>query len=547
MGSCVARPSKLVGVRKGDCPKSKSGRSHFTSRWLRKSKSAHSATSKVLKDPLEDNILEKYEIGEELGRGEFGITYQCVHLETKEIYACKKISKAKLKTDIDVEDVTREVEIMKHLPKHPNLVSFRDAFEDNDAVYLVMELCRGGELFDRIVAKGHYTERAAAKVIKTILEIVRVCHRHGVVHRDLKPENFLLADESEAAPIKVIDFGLSIFYEPGERFSDIVGSPYYMAPEVLRRNYGKEIDVWSTDTEEGIAHAIIRGEIDFERDPWPKISEEAKDLVTCMLDPNPYTRMTVQEVLEHTWIQNLQQAPNFNLGENVGTRIKQFSLMSKFKKKILRVVANNLPNEQIDLIIEMFNTMDADDNGYLSFEELRDGLHNIGHSVSDHDVKMLMEAVSWSSFLFLPFFLLSDHEYQTEIWGFFFVGKADIDGNGTLSCEEFVIMVVHLKRIGNDEHLTQAFHHFDTNQSGYIEFEELREALLQDDPGPNNEQLIKDIMQDVDRDKDGRISFQEFKAMMLSGMDWKMASRQYSRALINAVSIKILRQSGQLK
>ncbi|KAK8682475.1 hypothetical protein V6N13_054862 [Hibiscus sabdariffa] len=514
MGSCVARPSKLVGVRKGDCPKSKSGRSHFTSRWLRKSKSAHSAMSKVLKDPLEDNILEKYEIGEELGRGEFGITYQCVHLETKEIYACKKISKAKLKTDIDVEDVTREVEIMKHLPKHPNLVSFRDAFEDNDAVYLVMELCRGGELFDRIVAKGHYTERAAAKV----------CHRHGVVHRDLKPENFLLADESEAAPIKVIDFGLSIFYEPGERFSDIVGSPYYMAPEVLRRNYGKEIDVWSTgvilyillcgvppfwaDTEEGIAHAIIRGEIDFERDPWPKISEEAKDLVTCMLDPNPYTRMTVQE--------NLQQAPNFNLGENVGTRIKQFSLMSKFKKKILRVVANNLPNEQIDLIIEMFNTMDADDNGYLSFEELRDGLHNIGHSVSDHDVKMLMEA-------------------------------ADIDGNGTLSCEEFVIMVVHLKRIGNDEHLTQAFHHFDTNQSGYIEFEELREALLQDDPGPNNEQLIKDIMQDVDRDKDGRISFQEFKAMMLSGMDWKMASRQYSRALINAVSIKILRQSGQLK
>ncbi|KAK8571549.1 hypothetical protein V6N12_027634 [Hibiscus sabdariffa] len=532
MGSCVARPSKLVGVRKGDYPKSKSGRSHFTSKWLRKSKSTHSATSKVLKDPLEENILEKYEIGEELGRGEFGITYQCVHLETKEIYACKKISKAKLKTDIDVEDVTREVEIMMHLPKHPNLVSFREAFEDNDAVYLVMELCRGGELFDRIVAKGHYTERAAAKVIKTILEIVKVCHRHGVVHRDLKPENFLLADESEAAPIKVIDFGLSIFYEPGERFSDIVGSPYYMAPEVLRRNYGKEIDIWSTgvilyillcgvppfwaDTEEGIAHAIIRGEIDFERDPWPKISEEAKDLVTCMLDPNPYTRMTVQEVLEHTWIQNLQQAPNFNLGENVGTRIKQFSLMSKFKKKILRVVANNLPNEQIDLIIEMFNTMDTDDNGYLSFEELRDGLHKIGHSVSDHDVKMLMEA-------------------------------ADIDGNGTLSCEEFVIMVVHLKRIGNDEHLTQAFHHFDTNQSGYIEFEELREALLQDDPGPNNEQLIKDIMQDVDRDKDGRISFQEFKAMMLSGMEWKMASRQYSRALINAVSIKILRQSGQLK
>ncbi|MBA0555366.1 hypothetical protein Golob_025549, partial [Gossypium lobatum] len=269
-------------------------------------------------------------------------------------------------------------------------------------------------------------------------------------------------------------------------------------------------------TEEGIARAIIRGVIDFERDPWPKVSAEVKDLVRSMLDPNPFTRISLQEVLEHPWIQNLQNAPNFNLGENVGARIKQFSLMSKFKKKVLRVVADNLPNEQIDVIIEMFNMMDTDENGYLSFEELRDGLQKIGHSVGDPDVRMLMEA-------------------------------ADIDGNGTLSCEEFVIMVVHLKRIGNDEHLAQAFNHFDKNQSGYIEFEELKETLMQDDPGPNNEQLIKDIMKDVDKDKDGRISYQEFKAMMLTGMDWKMASRQYSRALINAVSIKILRQSGQLK
>ncbi|KAE8702966.1 Calcium-dependent protein kinase 14 [Hibiscus syriacus] len=459
---------------------------------MRKSKSTHLANNMVLKDVLEENILEKYDIEKELGRGEFGITYQCFDLKTGEAYACKKISKTKLKTEIDIEDVRREVEIMKHLPRHPNLVVFREAFEDNEAVYLIMELCRGGELFDRIVAKGNYTERAA-KVIKTLLEIVKVCHDHGVIHRDLKPENFLLADESETAPIKVIDFGLSIFYEPGERFSDIVGSPYYMAPEVLRRNYGKEIDIWSTgvilyillcgvppfwaDTEEGIAHAIIEGTIDFERDPWPKISDEAKDIVRSMLDPNPFTRRSVQEL-----------APNFNLGENVGTRIKQFSLMSKFKKKVLRVVADNLPNEQIDLIIEMFNTMDTDDNGYLSFEELRDGLQKIGHSVSEHDVKMLMEAVG-------------GHRRK---W------------------------IIELTTV-------------------VIEFEELREALLQDDPGPNNEQLIKDIMQDVDKDKDGRISYQEFKAMMLTGMDWKMASRQYSRALINAVSIKMLKQSGQLK
>ncbi|XVE84594.1 hypothetical protein DITRI_Ditri17bG0025200 [Diplodiscus trichospermus] len=537
MGSCISTPTKLVGViskkyRSSYKSKAKSKHGRFDHKGARNSVSLRACT-RVLKDPAGDNILERYELGKELGRGEFGITHQCFDLETGKAYACKKISKAKLRTEIDVEDVRREVEIMKHLPKHPNIVAFREAFEDKDAVYLVMELCHGGELFDRIVAKGHYTERAAASVTKTILEIVKVCHEHGVIHRDLKPENFLLADASETAPIKAIDFGLSIFYEPGQRFSDIVGSPYYMAPEVLRRNYGKEIDIWSigvilyillcgvppfwAETEEGIAHAIIKGHMDFERDPWPKVSSEAKDLVRSMLDPNPYSRMTVQEVLEHPWIQNLEHAPNVNLGENVRTRIKQFAVMSKFKKQVLRVVADNLPNEEIDAIIQMFNMMDTDENGNLSFEELRDGLQKIGHSVADPDVKMLMDA-------------------------------ADVDGSGTLSSEEFVTMAVHLKKMGNDEHLSQAFHFFDKNQSGYIEVEELQEALLHDhNLGPNNEQLIKDIMHDVDKDKDGRISYPEFKAMMLTGMDWKMASRQYSRALLNAVSIKILRQSGQLK
>ncbi|XVF29275.1 hypothetical protein REPUB_Repub15cG0106800 [Reevesia pubescens] len=537
MGVCISAPTKLVGELSKKyydnyTSKAKSERVRFDHDGARRSISVHASSSKVLKDSSGHNILEKYELGKELGRGEFGITHQCFDLETGEAYACKKISKAKLRTEIDVEDVRREVEIMKHLPKHPNIVSFREAFEDKEAVYLVMELCHGGELFDRIVAKGHYTERAAASVIKTILEIVKVCHEHGVIHRDLKPENFLLADGSETAPIKAIDFGLSIFYEPGERFSDIVGSPYYMAPEVLRRNYGKEIDIWSigvilyillcgvppfwADTEEGIAHAIIKGKIDFERDPWPKVSGEAKDIVKSMLDPNPHSRMAVHEVLEHPWIQNVEHAPNVNLGENVRTKIKQFSLMNKFKKKVLRVVADILPNEQIDSIIEMFRMMDTDENGDLSFEELRDGLQKIGLSVSDPDVQMLMDA-------------------------------ADIDGNGTLSCEEFVTMAVHMKRISNDEHLSQAFHYFDKNQTGYIEFEELKEALLQDDLGPKNEQLVKDIMLDVDKDKDGRISYQEFEAMMLTGMDWKMASRQYSRALLNAVSIKILKQSGQLR
>lgn len=128
----------------------------------------------VLKEPTGREIELTYDLGRELGRGEFGITYLCTDKVSGEQFACKSISKKKLRTAVDIEDVRREVEIMKHITKHPNIVSLKDTYEDDNAVHLVMELCEGGELFDRIVARGHYTERAAAAVTKTIVEVVQV-------------------------------------------------------------------------------------------------------------------------------------------------------------------------------------------------------------------------------------------------------------------------------------------------------------------------------------------------------------------------------------
>lgn len=129
---------------------------------------------RVLKEPTGHDISAHYDLGRELGRGEFGVTYLCTDTNTGEKFACKSISKKKLRTAVDIEDVRREVQIMKHLPKHPNIVTLKDTYEDDQAVHIVMELCEGGELFDRIVARGHYTERAAAVVMRTIVEVVQV-------------------------------------------------------------------------------------------------------------------------------------------------------------------------------------------------------------------------------------------------------------------------------------------------------------------------------------------------------------------------------------
>eukprot|EP00252_Welwitschia_mirabilis_P021500 TRINITY_DN5531_c0_g1_i1.p1 TRINITY_DN5531_c0_g1~~TRINITY_DN5531_c0_g1_i1.p1 ORF type:complete len:532 (+),score=105.41 TRINITY_DN5531_c0_g1_i1:987-2582(+) len=471
------------------------------------------------------NILEKYTLGEELGRGEFGITYLCTDRETQEHLACKSISKRKLRTAIDIEDVRREVAIMNSLPKHPNIVSLRATYEDENAVHIVMELCEGGELFDRIVARGHYTERAAAAVTRTIVEVVQMCHKHGVMHRDLKPENFLFANKKENSALKAIDFGLSVFFRPGERFSEIVGSPYYMAPEVLKRNYGPEIDVWSAgvilyillcgvppfwaETEQGVAQAILLGKIDFKRDPWPKVSENAKSLVRQMLEPDPKLRLTAQQVLEHPWLQHARKAPNVPLGDVVKSRLKQFSVMNRFKKRALRVIAEHLSVEEVEGIKDMFKKMDTDNNGDITFDELKTGLQKLGSQLNEQEIQLLMES-------------------------------ADVDKNGRLDFGEFVAVSIHLQRMDNDEHLHKAFKFFDKNESGYIEVDELKEALS-DDVSSIDIEVLNDIVREVDTDKDGRISYEEFVAMMKTGTDWRKASRHYSRERFNSLSMRLMK------
>ncbi|KAL4394911.1 hypothetical protein AHAS_Ahas02G0199300 [Arachis hypogaea] len=171
----------------------------------------------VLAGVPKENIEDKYLVDRELGRGEFGVTYLCIDRGSRELLACKSISKRKLRTAVDVEDVRRKVAIMRHLPRSSSIVSLREACEDDNAVHLVMELCEGGELFDRIVARGRYTERAAAVVARTVVEVVQLCHRHGVIHRDLKPENFLMAnDEHLRKAFSYFDKDGNGYIEPDE-------------------------------------------------------------------------------------------------------------------------------------------------------------------------------------------------------------------------------------------------------------------------------------------------------------------------------------------
>ncbi|XP_021287531.1 calcium-dependent protein kinase 2 [Herrania umbratica] len=453
----------------------------------------------ILGKPYED-IRMRYTIGKELGKGQFGVTYLCTENSTGKQYACKTISKRKLVTKNDKEDMKREIQIMQHLSGQPNIVEFRGAYEDKQSVHLVMELCAGGELFDRIIAKGHYSERAAASICRAIVNVVHACHFMGVMHRDLKPENFLLSSKDANALLKATDFGLSVFIEEGKVYRDIVGSAYYVAPEVLRRRYGKEIDVWSAgvmlyillsgvppfwaETEKGIFDAILEGEIDFVSEPWPSISDSAKDLVCRMLTQDPKKRITSAQVLEHPWIREGGSASDKPLDSAVLSRMKQFRRMNKLKQLALKVIAENLSTEEIQGLKQMFANIDTDNSGTITYDELKTGLARLGSKLTEAEVQQLMEA-------------------------------ADVDGNGSIDYIEFITATMHRHRLERDEHLYKAFQHFDKDNSGYITRDELETAMKE--YGMGDDDTIKEIISEVDTDNDGKINYEEFRDMMRSG------------------------------
>ncbi|XP_073111873.1 CDPK-related kinase 3-like isoform X6 [Elaeis guineensis] len=289
-------------------------------------------------------------------------------------------------TAISIEDVRREVKILKALSGHKNMVKFHDACEDALNVYIVMELCEGGELLDRILARGgRYTEEDAKVILMQILSVVAFCHLQGVVHRDLKPENFLFTSRDENALMKMIDFGLSDFNRPDERLNDIVGSAYYVAPEVLHRSYGMEADIWSIGvityillcgsrpfwarTESGIFRAVLRADPNFDDSPWPAVSREAKDFVKRLLNKDYRKRMTAVQALTHPWLRDEQQQVPLDI--LIYKLVKSYLHASPFKRAALKALSKALTEDELIYIRSQFNLLEPNKDGRVSLENFR--------------------------------------------------------------------------------------------------------------------------------------------------------------------------------
>ncbi|KAL6498034.1 Calcium-dependent protein kinase 18 [Orobanche gracilis] len=462
----------------------------------------------------------RYTIGKLLGHGQFGYTFVAIDKSDGDRVAVKRIEKNKramasyhvimgaVKRDwnqmvlpIAVEDVKREVKILKALAGHENVVHFYNSFEDDSYVYIVMELCEGGELLDRILSKkdSRYTERDAAIVVRQMLKVAAECHLHGFVHRDMKPENFLFKSPKDDSPLKATDFGLSDFILPGKKFQDIVGSAYYVAPEVLKRKSGPESDVWSIGvityillcgrrpfwdkTEDGIFKEVLRNKPDFRRKPWPGISSAAKDFVKKLLMKDPRARLTAAQALSHPWVREGGEASEIPLDISVLSNMRQFVKYSRFKQFALRALASTLDEEELSNLRDQFDAIDVDKNGVISLEEMRQALEkDLPWKMKDSRVLEILQAI-------------------------------DSNTDGLVDFSEFVAATLHVHQLKehNSEKWQQrsqaAFEKFDVDRDGFITPEELKMSTgLKGSTDP--------LLEEADIDKDGRISLSEFRRLL---------------------------------
>ena len=442
-----------------------------------------------------EEIEKYYNFIKELGHGSYGHVYRCQNISTGDVYACKKFdkklikNKTRLKTEINLLRAT----------DHPNIIKLYETFEDKQYIYLIMEECNGGELFQRLAlnAKNHklYTEKDAAKLIKQILEAVNYLHHHGICHRDLKPENILISSMSDNFQLKLIDFGLSkVLKTMNGLMKDKVGTVYYMAPEVLQGKYNIKCDVWScgvilfimlcgsppfyAEDEKKLKEKICKLEYDFNNPMFIKVSEDAKDLIRSIFVDSK-RRPTISELLNTPWVK--ENAPNAGSAYlNIDwKRVIKYSKLNLVQKSVINYRAFHMSSNEAQEFIQMFKLMDENSDGVLTLEEIKNGLKNCKFNLEIKEQDLIQ--------------LFND---------------MDTDKNGLINYTEFIAALMDYEKNIKKEHLIECFQNYDEDHSGKIDFNEFCKILT-----PQNEEEkkeLKNLYDQFDDNGDGEIDIEEF-------------------------------------
>ena len=416
---------------------------------------------------LMKDIRKEYKFLKPLGEGHFGTVRKAHRRSEKEPYhyfAIKSISIKNL-SQKDYNDLVKEVDIISGLD-HPNIIKFYETYHDKYFFHIVMELCQGKEVFDNIANHGYMPEKKVVNIIFKVLLAIAHCHSRGITHRDLKPENILFESLKPDAEIKLIDFGLSRKYAKDEKMHTILGTPYYVAPEVLKGEYDEKCDIWSIgamtylmlcgdppftgSSNNEIFKKIVKNELKFNPYKWKNISHSAKDFVKWCLNKNASERPSASKAVTHNWFNNVLKETHSvkNIPTKILINIKNFNIVDKFNQMIIKYLINTMNGEEeINIYKNAFYALNFNHNGWIEPSELKKGYELTNIDITDEEIEYLYSIIVENP-------------------------KEGIDYT------EFLMAGIDKKELFTQEKIEKAFNYFDINKSGYIEYEDLKEALL---------------------------------------------------------------------
>ena len=454
---------------------------------------------------IESKPEDNYKIINKLGKGTFGSVYKVKHKITGEIRAMKIIKNTSINDNAGTTNkkFLKEIQVLKEL-EHPNIIKIFEYYIDNKYHYIITELLTGGELYETILKFQKFNEKNAAYIMKQILSALNYLHSKGIVHRDIKPENILVQNDGnkkiklDEIHIKLIDFGASNFFKQNETLTLKIGSPYYIAPEVLNKSYNEKCDIWSAGvvlyvmltgnfpfvgkTSQKLFESIKTGKYKTTGKEWEAISNKAKDLIKKMLELDTTKRISASECLKSSFITSLNKQENVpDILPSVLSNIYKLNAREKIQQATIALIVHNIQqNDQVEKLKGIFELLDLNKDGQLTYAEIREAFRQIfpDNYITEDKMKLILD-------------------------------KMDDNRDGVISYEEFLRVTIDEKILLEKNNLKLAFDKFDLNKDGKLSKEELLNIL---DNGASD--YVEDLLDLIDKNKDGYISFDEFCHLM---------------------------------
>ena len=459
------------------------------------------------------NPSKKYKPTKLLGTGSFGSVYEAKNTIFQNIVAMKVINKDP-NNSLDEQEIRNEIDILKKL-SHPNIVKIYEFYISNSHYYIVTEFCRDGELFSYI--KNKYSERQLAVLFYQVFSGLWYLHDNKILHRDIKLENIMISQKEkdyetgeELFWVKIIDFGTAKIFEKNKKEKDVVGSSYYIAPEVLQQNYNEKCDTWSVGVilymmlvgrapfdgkdDEEIILKINSADYNSKEPKLMKHSPEVRDLVSKLLEKDTDKRYSAREAIAHPWFQKYggrSLYSNFKREEIEPyiNNLFNYYFNSKIQQLVIAFLVHNLPNDDSSItVLKLFRHFNKSGSCKLTKEELMNGLYdyrdkNEVDKVVDHLFKLL-----------------------------------DGDNNGFIEYEEFLRACIDKKTILKSTYLKYAFKFLDKEKTGTLNTQKIIKAFVLT-PNKLIEAVFNNTLNSVDHDSDGIINFEEFQELMMKCMD----------------------------